>query len=152
MEKHVFTLLELTSMKNDFYFFSHPVRPMPFHMELATYFHSLVDIYGRSDAEPGDYSTTFGLSTAPFYSVHLGLQRAHDDRIPRSCAATLLPPALRPSLQVDRVAQYHLMAQDERFAHLAFPDLNFEQEIPPETLAAVRNTLNAEHAAFIDHL
>ena len=125
---------------------------MPFHVELATYFHALVDIFTRSDGEPEDFSTVFGYSVLPYFVIHLALQRAHDDEIAPVCGATLCPPALRPNIHDDLVAQYDILAQDARFAHLAFPELGFGRELPPETSAAVRGYLIAEHKAFIDRL
>ena len=128
------------------------MRPLPFHLELANYFHALVNIFTRADGDPADFNTVFGFSGLPYYLIHLALQRAHDDEIAPVCASTLLPPALRPNVKDDLVSQYHILAQDERFAHLAFPDLDFGNELPPAMFDLVQGHLVAEHKAFIDHL
>ena len=121
-------------------------------MELAAYFHALVDIFTRSDASPGDYDTVFGFSSLPYYLIHLALQRAHDEELAPPCAATICPPALRPNLQKDLLAQYALLAKDARFAHMTFPKPDFGQDLPPDMQSLVKEHLNAEHRAFIDHL
>ena len=128
------------------------MRPLPFHIELASYFHALVQIFTRSDAPPEDFSTVFGFSILPYYMIHLALQRAHDDKLPQPCGATVCPPALRPNIPEDVFAQYAVLAQDARFAHMAFPDLGFGREIPPETRRQVQQFLSAEHRDFINHL
>ena len=132
--------------------FRQPVRSLPFHLELAQYFHTLVTIFTRADGEPGDFDTVFGFSGLPYYLIHLALQRAHDDEIAPVCGATVLPPALRPNVHDDLVSLYQLLAQDERFARYAFPDLDFGQELPPDMFKLVHGHLRAEHKAFIDHL
>ena len=116
------------------------------------YFLPMVDIYTRADAQPGDYDTTFGLSGIPYYTIHLALQRAHDDEIAPTCGATVMPPALRPYLHEDILSQYEKMSHDPRFAHLDFPALEFGRQIPENLVSIVREHLLAEHAAFINHL
>ena len=128
------------------------MQPLPFHLELGQYFFPMLDIYRRADAQPGDYSTSFGLSGIPYYSIHLSLQRAHDDAIAPTCSATLMPVALRPFVHEDMVAQYELLSQDPRFTHLNFPALGFDQEIPVELARVIHDYLVAEHEAFIQHL
>ena len=88
---------------------------MPFHLELAQYFHTLVGIFTRADGNPGDFDTVFGFSGLPYYLIHLALQRAHDDEIAPVCGATILPPALRPYVSEDLVAMYDILAHDDRF-------------------------------------
>ena len=132
--------------------FSYPVQPLPYHLELGQYFYPLVDIFRRADAQPGDYSTCFGLSGAPYYSIHLSLQRAHDDVIAPTCSATLMPIALQPFVHEDMVAKYDLLSHDPRFSHLNFPSLGFGQEIPVDLARIIHDYLATEHQAFIDHL
>ena len=134
------------------YTFRYPVQPLPFHIELGQYFHPMLDIYRRADAQPGDYSTSFGLSGIPYYSIHLALQRAHDDVIAPTCSATLMPVALQPYVREDMLAQYDLLSQDPRFSHLNFPALGFGQEIPVDLAQVIHDYLLAEHEAFIHHL
>ena len=112
----------------------------------------MLDIFRRADAQPEDYTTSFGLSSIPYYSIHLSLQRAHDNEIAPTCSATLMPVALRPFVHEDMVAQYDLLSQDPRFSHLHFPELGFGQEIPVDLARVIHDYLMAEHRAFIDHL
>ena len=121
-------------------------------MELAAYFHALVEIFGRADGDPGDFDTVFGFSGLPYYMIHLALQRAHDDEIAPTCAATMCPPALRPNVRSDVDCQCDVLSQDTRFAHLAFPKLDFGQKLPSATRRAVLDYLVAEHKAYVDHL
>lgn len=116
------------------------------------YFHAMVDIFTRADADPSDYSTAFGLSILPYYSIHLYLQRAHDEKIAPTCAATVMPPALRPNIHEDILAQYELMSQDPQYSHLNFPSLDFGREVPHNLAHVVHNFLREEHRAFIEHL
>ena len=125
---------------------------MPFHVELAAYFHALVAIFGRADCDPSDFDTVFGFSSIPYYMIHLSLQRAHDEKIAPSCAATVCPPALRPNDDEDLISYYHVLSHDSRFAHLAFPNLDFGRDLPPGMKAMVLSLLRDEHKAYIDHL
>ena len=91
-------------------FSSTPIAPLPLHLELSTYFHELVHRFRRADADERDFSTIFGLSGDPLYTLHLVLQRADDDALPPMNPGLILPPALRTSLPRDVLERYKTMS------------------------------------------
>ena len=133
-------------------FFRFPVAPLPFHLEVACYFHVLTTIFRHADADPRDYATIFGFSSVPEFMTHLVLQRTDDARLILSCPATILPPALRPSVTEDLLARYESMSLDPGLADQDFPPLDFGQHIPAEIHETIVQSLIREQRAFILHL
>lgn len=125
---------------------------MPFHLEVACYFHVLTTLFRHADADPRDFSTIFGSSSVPEFMTHLVLQRTDDARLMLSCPATILPPALRPSVTEDLLARYESMSLDPNLNDQEFPELGFGQHIPPEIHATIVRDLIREQRAFILHL
>ena len=139
-----------------FYFisscFSIPITPLPFHLELASYFHEMVDLYRRHDADPRDFSTLFGSSAVPEFMMHLVLQRTDDELLISACPPTLLPPALRPSVPEDVLSRYESMSYDPALARALIQNLDFGNQIPPEVREQIVRDLIKEQRDFIMHL
>ena len=133
-------------------FFRIPIVPLPFHLELASYFHVLVDLYRRADADPRDFSTLFGFSSVPEFLMHLILQRTDDEKLKAACGPTLLPPALRPSIPEDLLSRYESMSYDPAMAQLLVQNLDFGRQIPANIRAIIERDLIAEQRNFIMHL
>ena len=135
-----------------FSIFRHAIPCLPYHLELALYFHALTVLYRHHDADAREFSTVFGYSRQPEFTLHLVLQRTDDDRIVISCSATLLPPALRPSSPSDVRARYESMSMDPAYANLAFPTLDFDRQVPDNIHAIIRENLIEEQRSFVLHL
>ena len=129
-----------------------PIIPLPFHLELASYFHVFVDLYRQHDADPRDFSTLFGSSAVPEFLLHLVLQRTDDERLKPSCPATLLPPALRPSVPEDIMSRYESMSYDPALARLLVQNLDFGQQLPSNVRDMIVEDLIKEQKQFILHL
>ena len=133
-------------------FFRFAIPRLPYHLELSQYFHALTVLYRHSDADPRDFSTVFGYSIKPEFTLHLVLQRTDDAKILASCPATLLPPALRPSSPADVLSRYESMSIDPAHAHMAFPTIGFDRQVPDEIHAIIREDLIKEQRDFVNHL
>ena len=128
------------------------MAPLPFHLEVACYFHVLTALFRHADADPRDFATIFGFSSVPEFLMHLILQRTDDAKLKLSCAATLLPPALRPSVTEDLLARYESMSMDPNLVDQIFPQLDFGQQIPAAIRETIVQDLIREQRAFILHL
>ena len=128
------------------------MAPLPFHLEVACYFHVLTAIFRHADADSRDFATIFGYSSVPEFMTHLVLQRTDDAKLLLSCPATILPPALRPSVTEDLLARYESMSLDPDLADQEFPELDFGQHIPVNTRDNIVRALIREQRAFIVHL
>ena len=84
--------------------------------------------------------------------MHLVLQRTDDERLKVSCAPTLLPPALRPSVPEDLLSRYESMSYDPALARLLVQNLEFGQQMPPEIRSMIVEDLIKEQKRFIMHL
>ena len=112
----------------------------------------LTELYRHSDADPRDFSTIFGFSSVPEFFLHLILQRTDDNLLLPSCAATVLPAALRPSIHEDLLARYETMSFNRELVDLVFPNLGFQREIPDDIRALIVNDLIREQSNFINHI
>ena len=128
------------------------MSPLPFHLELKTYFLELVGIFRRSDSRGENFSTIFMFSSDPLQLLHLTLQRAHDDKINPTCGATVIPPAFRSNLPMDVIERYSMLSNDPRFTHMVFPELTWNREIPQDLHDFVVRSIDEEHEKFVKHL